>query len=90
MIRRNIRYKSPDVMLRLYKSMVRLHVEHCTVAWSPHYIKDKQLIEKIQRRFVKMIPGFRGKSYEEELRILRLNTLEERSNRADLIFLFKM
>jgi len=64
--------------------------EYCTVAWSTHYIKDKQLIEKIQRRFVNMIPGFRDKSYEEGQRILRLNTLEERRNRADLIFLFKM
>jgi len=75
MIGRNIRYKSPDVMSRLYKSMVRPHVEYCTVAWSPHYIKDKQLIEKIRpfrRRFVKMIPGFRDKSYEEGLQILRL------------------
>ena len=77
-------------MLRLYKSMVRPHVEYCTVAWSPHYIKDKQLIEKIQGRFVKMIPGFRDKSYEEGLQILCLNTLEERRNQANLIFLFKM
>jgi len=37
----------------------------------------KQLIEKIQRRFIKMIFGFRDKSYEEWLRILRLNILEE-------------
>jgi len=37
-----------------------------------------------------MIPGYSDKSYEEGLRILRLNTLEERRNRADLIFLFKM
>ena len=66
-------------MLRLYKSMVRPHVEYCTVAWSPHYIKDKQLIEKIQRRFIKMIPGFRDKSYEEGLRILSLNTLEKKT-----------
>ena len=90
MIGRNIRYKSPDVMLRLYKSMVRPHVEYCTVAWSPHYIKDKQLIEKIQQRFIKMIPGFRDKSYEEGLQIICLNTLEERHNQANLIFLFKM
>jgi len=90
MIGRNIRYKSREVMLRLYKSMVRPHVEYCTVAWSPHYVKDKQLIEKIQRRFMKMIPGFEDLSYEEGLRILRLNTLEERRNRADLILLFKM
>ena len=31
-----------------------------------------------------MIPGFRDKSYEDGLRILRLDTLEERRNRADL------
>jgi len=90
MIGRNIRYKSTEVMLRLYKSMVRPHVEYCTAAWSPHYIKDKQLIEKIQRRFLKMIPGFKDLRYERGLKILRLNTLEERRNRADLIFLFKM
>jgi len=58
----------------------RPHVKYCTVAWSPHYIKDKQLIEKIQRRVIKMIPGFRDKSYEDGLRILRLDTLEERWN----------
>jgi len=78
MIGRNIRYKSREVMLRLYKSTVRPHVEYCTVAWSPHYVKDKQLIEKIQRQFIKMIPGFKDLSYEEGLRILRLNTLEKR------------
>jgi len=90
MIRRNICYNCWEVMLRLYKSMVRPHIEYCTVAWSSHYIKEKQLTEKIQRRFIKMIPGFRDKSYEEGLWILHLNTLEERRNRADLIFLFKM
>jgi len=90
MIGRNIRYKSTEVMLRLYKSMVRPHVEYCTAAWSPDYIKDKQLIEKIQGRFLKMIPGFKDLKYERGLKILRLNTLEERRNRADLIFLFKM
>ena len=37
-----------------------------------------------------MIPGFEDLSYEEGLTILRLDTLEERRNRADLILLFKM
>jgi len=90
MIGRNIRYKSREVMLRLYKSMVRPHAEYCTVAWSPHYVKDERLIEKIQRRFIKMIPRFQDLSYEEGLKILRLTSLEERRNRADLILLFKM
>jgi len=90
MIGRNIRYKGTEVMLRLFKSLVRPHVEFCTVAWSPHYKKDKQLIEKVQRRFLRLIPEFKSVKYEDALRKLGLNTLEERRNRADLIFLYKM
>jgi len=53
---RTITYKSTDIMLRLYESVVRPHLEHCTTAWSPHYVKDKELIERIQHRFTRMIP----------------------------------
>jgi len=90
MIGRNIRYRSTDNMLRLYKTLVRPHVEYCTAAWSPHYLKDKQLIERIQCCFIKMIPEFKGLKYEDGLKKLKLNTLEERRNRADLILLFKI
>ena len=77
-------------MLSLYKSMVRPHVEYCINAWNPHYKKDKELIEKVQRRFTKMINNMEGKSYEERLYCLKLWTLEERRNRQDLIEVFKM
>ena len=89
MIGRNIHYKETNVMLRLYKSLVRPHVEYCTVAWSVHYAKDKQLLERIQSRFVKMIPACKDLKYkyEDALVNLGLVTLEERRNRADLIFL---
>ena len=90
MIGRNIHYKETNVMLRLYKSLVRPHVEYCTVAWSVHYAKDKQLLERIQRRFIKMIPACKDLKYEDALKNLGLVTLEEKRNRADLIFLFKM
>ena len=51
MIKRTIRFKDTRVMLSLYKSLVRPHVEYCISAWNPHYKKDKELIEKVQRRF---------------------------------------
>jgi len=35
MISRTISYRSSEVMLRLYKSLVRPHVEFCVSAWSP-------------------------------------------------------
>jgi len=59
-------------------------------AWSPYYEKDKILLERIQHKFTRMIPGFKTLSYEERLRKLDLWTLEERRNRADLLQVFKM
>ena len=38
-------------MVRLYKTLVRPHLEYCVSAWSPHYIKDKELLERVQNRF---------------------------------------
>ena len=56
---RSIVYKSANILLKFYKSLVRPHVEYCTAAWSPHYTKDIQLLEKIQHRFTRMIPGMK-------------------------------
>ena len=57
---------------------------------SAHYSKDKILLEKIQHRFTRMIPGLKNLDYATKLEILHLRSLEERRNRADLIELFKM
>jgi len=62
-----------------------VHVEYCVSAWNPHYIKDRKLIEKVQRRFTEMINNMKGKAYEERLQCLKLWTLEER--RTSLRFL---
>ena len=59
-------------------------------AWSPYYKKDKELLEKVQRRFTKLISIMRGLGYEERLRCLNLWSLEERRNRQDLIEVFQM
>ena len=57
MIRRTVSYKSRDVLLRLYKSLVRPHLEYCISAWSPYYSKDKQLLERVQHRFTRIDDG---------------------------------
>jgi len=57
---KNIYKKSRTVMLQLYKTLVRPHVEYCTVAWSPYYQKFKEQIEKIH--------GMKGMPYERRLR----------------------
>jgi len=69
MINRTIVYKSKEVLLKQYKSLVR---PHCTPVWSPCYQKDKVLIERVQYRFTRMIPGFSKLSYCERLKCLGL------------------
>jgi len=90
MINRTIINKHSHIMVKLYKSLVRLHVEYCTAAWSSYYVKDKALIEKIQHRFTKMITQVKHLSYTDRLLKIGLWTLEERRNRAELIEVYKM
>ena len=90
MINRSIMYKEKEILVNLYKTLVRPHLEYCMNVWSSHYAKDKELLEKIQRRFMRMFKELRGKDYHERLRYLNLWTLEESRNRQDLIEVFKM
>ena len=40
MINRNFKCKAKKVILPLYKSIVRTHLDYCMQAWRPHYRKD--------------------------------------------------
>ena len=78
MIRRNITYKDKRLIVPLYKAIVRPHLEYCIQAWSPYLRKDIDMLEKIQRRATKLIPGLRDLRYEERLKECGLTTLETR------------
>jgi len=70
--------------------MVRPHLEFCSPAWNPYYVKDKQLLERVQHHFMRIFSDLKSLPYEDRLRKLGLWTLEERRNRADLLHIFKM
>jgi len=55
-----------------------------------HSVKDKELLERVQRRFTRMIPELKLLAYADHLDILKLWTLEERCVRADLIEVSKI
>lgn len=90
MIKRTFLCKDKDLLLQLYKSLVRPKLEYSVQAWSPYLKKDVQLLEKVQRRATKLIEGFSNLSYEERLQKLQLTTLETRRLRGDLIEVFKI
>ena len=90
MIRRNITYKENNLIVPLYKAIVRPHLEYCIQAWSPYLRKDIDMLEKIQTRSTKLIPGQRDLRYEERLKECGLTTLETRRLRGDQIEVFRI
>ena len=65
-------------------------MEYCIQAWSPYLRKDIDMLEKIQRRATKLIPGLRDLRYEERIKECGLTTLETRKLRGDQIEVFKI
>ena len=60
MIRRNITYTEKSLIVPLYKAIVKPHLEYCIQAWSPYLRKDIDMLEQIQSRATKLIPGLRS------------------------------
>ena len=90
LVKRTVETRDLQVLLALYKSLVRPHLEYCCSAWNPYYTKDKHLLEKVQHRFTRLFPDLRKLDYYKRLEYLKLWSLEERRNRADLIEAFKL
>lgn len=75
---------------KLYTALVRPHLEYAHAIWSPHLMKDIELVENVQRRARKMIPELSKLSYEERLQKLNLPTLSYRRVRGDMIEVYKL
>ncbi len=49
-IKKTISCKSSDIILPLYRGLVRPHLEYAVQFWSPHLRKDIDLLERVQHK----------------------------------------
>src|SRR5579872_673237 len=78
--------RDPKFLIVAYKSYILPLLEYCSPVWSPHSVGDILLLESVQRRFIKRIPGLENMSYEARLEALDMISLECRRLQFDLVF----
>ena len=83
-------YRDRHTFVQLYKQYVRPHLEFAVPAWSPWTAQDKNTLENVQRRAVRMVSGLSSVDYEDRLKELNLLSLEKRREKFDLVQVFKI
>ena len=71
---RGVTYRDKECFIGLYLTYVRPHLEYAVAAWSPWTLGDKEVLEAVQRRAVRMVSNLTGKSYQERLEELGIST----------------
>ena len=89
-IARAFHYRNKYTFIDLYKQYVRPHLEFSAPAWSPWMVRDKEVLERVQRRAVKMVSGLSATTYQGRLAELGLLSLEARRTKYDLVQTFKI
>ena len=81
-------------MSTIYRCLVRPHLEYCVQCWcpTPRFGNWGLIlsIEKVQRKFTRLVNDIGTLSYGARLTSLKLTTLAERRMRGDLIETIKV
>ena len=79
-----------ELFLNLYKTLIRPLLEYCVQAWSPHFVKDINIIENVQIRATKLVGCYRNLDYDKRLEKLGLQRLQDRRKRGDMILTYRL
>lgn len=95
-IRTGREFNNISTLEKIYYAYVRSKVEYASSIWNPYQLKHCQQLEKIQSKFLKFLtfketriyPAY--DSYNAVIKNFNIQSLEQRRNIADLLFLQKI
>jgi len=90
MVRRNFRHLDIDDFRLIYKIYIRPHLEFCIQAWFPYFVKDIEVLERVQEGAANLVPQLRKCSYPARLKKIGIMSLKDRRLREDMIEVYKL
>lgn len=95
---RNVKeFKDPYVLKNLYISLVRPILEYASVIWFPYFIKHSNILENIQKRFIRLALRYLGWAdpiclppYHARLALLNMRSLDHRRKVTSALFIFDL
>ena len=88
--RRFYKHAKSNTLLMLYASLIRPHLEYCSVVWDPYLNKDINLLEKTQKFGLRLCLKDWLSDYNDLLNRANLPSLETRRTRTRLGYIYKI
>ena len=82
--------RDAKTLTKAFTTYVRPLLEYASQVWNPAAAGLIDKLESVQRQYTKRIPACSHLQYAERLKFLKLDTLELRRLKADLIFAYKI
>ena len=79
--------RNRDHLMQIYKTFIRSHLEFSSNVWHSSLTKEnRQDLERVQKAALKVILGKDHNDYDEALKLLRIQSLEQRREMVSLRF----
>lgn len=92
-MRSSIDFVHPSTYIYLYKTLIRSQLKYAVAIWNPYYAKYKDIIEKVQRKFLRAVHYRCAGSrlpYSELMQLYNLPSLESRRTLLSAMTLYNI